>query len=32
MTLRVKDIEKIWSNGCASLVAGKGGVERIVDT
>lgn len=32
MTLRVKDIEKIWSNGCASLVAGKDGVERIVDT
>ena len=32
MTLRVKDIEKIWSNGCASLVAGKGGIERIVET
>lgn len=32
MTLRVKDIEKIWNNGCASLVAGKGGVERIVET
>ena len=32
MTLSVKDIEKIWNNGCASLVAGKGGVERIVET
>lgn len=31
MQLKVKDIEKIWKNGCASLVAGKDGLERIVD-
>ncbi len=32
MTIRVKDIEKIWNNGYASLVAGKGGIERVIDS
>ena len=31
MELYVKDIEKIWSNGEASLVAGKNGIMRKVD-
>ena len=31
MELYVKDIEKIWSNGEASLVAGKNGIMRRVD-
>lgn len=30
MQLKVKDIQKIWKDGCASLVAGKGGLERKV--
>lgn len=31
MQLKVKDIEKLWKGGAASLVAGKGGLERLVD-
>lgn len=30
MQLKVKDIQKIWKDGCASLVAGRGGLERSV--
>ena len=30
MDLYVKDIEKIWSNGSATLVAGKKGIMRKV--
>lgn len=31
MQLKVKDIEKLWNNGSASLVAGRGGLDRLVD-
>ena len=32
MELYVKDIEKIWSSGGASLVAGKNGIMRKVES
>lgn len=32
MELYVKDIEKIWSSGGASLVAGKNGLMRKVES
>lgn len=32
MQLQIKDIENLWKSGCASLVAGRGGRERNVDS